>query len=133
MKLSLAIQGGLDKKFQKVIKTPASFAFFVAIHDFVGHIEDNPVLSGALLAKTKLNRELNIVTKYGYLKQIYQTVKDTKRKSDADMGHARNMALLDLNKIRNNDVSENNAFWKKREAFRKLTSEVYSGLNPSSV
>ena len=71
MKLSLAIQGGLDKKFQKVIKTPASFAFFVAIHDFVGHIEDNPVLSGALLAKTKLNRELNIVTKYGYLKQIY--------------------------------------------------------------
>lgn len=133
MKPSASVKSGLDKKFQKVLNTPASFAFYLAIHDFIKHIEDNAALSGRLLSKTKLNRELNIVTKYGYLKQIYQTVEDTNRKSDADMGHTRCMALLELNKIRSQDVSESNTFWKKREVFRKLTSEVYAGLNATSV
>ena len=29
----------LDRKFQKVVTTPAGFDFFMAIHDFIEHIE----------------------------------------------------------------------------------------------
>ena len=133
MKMPKKVKIGLDKKFQKVLKTPASFNFYVAIHDFVEHIELNPVLSDCLLAKTKLNIETNITNKYGYLKQIYQGVEDAQSTSGADIGHTRCMALLEINKIRNKELSETNSFWKKRELFRNLTGEIYKRLSPGLV
>ncbi len=123
----------LDKKFQKVIETPAGFDFFVAIHDFVEHIESNASLSASLSSRVKLNQELNIPNKYAYLKQIYQGLEDAETKSNADLGHARYAVLIELNRIRGKEVSESNSFWKKRELFRRLTSEIYQRLNPTTV
>lgn len=122
-------KSGLDKKFQKVLKTPASFAFFVAIHDFIEHIELNSPLSDSLSSRIKLNRELKIPSKYGYLKQIYQGLEDADIKSNTDLGHARYMIIQDLKRIQNENFSESNSFWKKRELFRKLTGEIYERLN----
>lgn len=119
----------LDKKFQKVAKTPAGFAFFVAIHDFIEHIESNPALSKNLSDRLKPNREMNIPTKYGHLKKIYQGLEDADIKSDADLGHARYMVIRELERIRRNDLSESNSFWKKRELFRKLAAEIYERLS----
>lgn len=127
------VKSDLDKKFQKVLKTPASFDFFVAIHDFVEHIELNLSLSKNLSPSLKSNRELNISNKYGLLKQIYQGLEDSHSKNNIDLGHARYMVVADLNRIKNQDVSENNLFWKKRELFRKLTGEIYERLNPDPV
>jgi len=133
MKLSGKVKIGLDKKFQKVLKTPAGFDFFVAIHDFIEYIELNSSLSDNLSSRIKPNRDLNIPNKYSYLKQIYQGLEDADIKSNADLGHSRYAVLLELNKIRNKDVSESNSFWKKRELIRKLTSEIYNRLNPEPV
>ena len=127
------VKSDLDKKFQKVLKTPAGFDFFVAIHDFIEHIESNLPLSDSLSCRIKPNRELNIPNKYNYLKQIYQGLEDANSKSDVDLGHARYMALIELNKIRNKDISGTNSFWKKRELFRKLTGEIYERLSPDPV
>ncbi len=127
------VKSGLDKKFQKVLKTPAGFDFFVAIHDFIEHIELNSSLSDSLSSRIKSNRELNIPSKYSYLKQIYQGLEDADIKSNIDLGHARYAVLLELNRIRNKDVSESNSFWKKRELLRKLTGEIYNRLNPEPV
>jgi len=41
--------------------------------------------------------------------------------------------ILELNKIKNKDVSESNSFWKKRELIRRLTGEIYNRLNPDVV
>lgn len=131
MKLLEKVKSDLDEKFQKVLKTPASFAFFVAIHDFIEHIELNSSLSDSLSSRTKHNRELKIPNKYGYLKQIYQGMEDANIKSNIDLGHARYMIIQDLNKIRNKNFSESNSFWKKRDLFRKLTGEIYERLNPN--
>ena len=133
MKLLGKVKSGLDKKFQKVLKTPAGFDFFVAIHDFIEYIELNSSLSDSLSSRIKSNRELNIPSKYSYLKQIYQGLEDINIKSNVDLGHARYAVLLELNRIRNKDVSESNSFWKKRELFRKLTDEIYNRLNPEPV
>jgi hypothetical protein len=133
MKLQGKVKIGLDKKFKKVQETPAGFDFFVAIHDFIEHIELNSSLSEGLSSRKKTNRELNIPGKYNYLKQIYQGVEDANVKTNADLGHNRYAVLLELNRIRNKDVSESNSFWKKRELSRKLTSEIYEILNPSQV
>lgn len=119
---------GLDRKFQKVSQTPASFNFFVAIHDFIEYIELNPSLSGGLSLRLKANQELDIQNKYGYLKQIYQGVEDINIKTNKDLGHARYAVIRDLNKIQINDVSESNSFWKKRELSRKSTDEIYQRL-----
>lgn len=119
---------GLDKKFRIVLQTPASFGFFEAIHDFVKYIELNPSLSGGLSLRIKANRELDIQNKYGYLKQIYQGVEDIAIDSNADLGHDRYSVIRDLSRIQSNDVSDSNAFWKKRELSRKLTDEVYNRL-----
>jgi len=127
------VKSDLDEKFQKVLKTPASFAFFVAIHDFIKHIELNSSLSDSLLSRTKPNRELNIPNKYNHLKEIYQGLEDIDTKSGADLGHVRYMVVQDLNKIRNKNFSESNSFWKKRELFRKLTGEIYERLNPNTI
>ena len=69
-------KSGLDKKFQKVLQTPASFDFFVAVHDFIQYIELNRPLSDILSHRLKANRESGIPIKYDYLKQIYQGVED---------------------------------------------------------
>jgi len=131
MKLLEKVKSGLDEKFQKILKTPASFDFFVAIHDFVEYIELNSSLSNNLSSFIKSNREMRIPNKYGYLKQIYQGIEDINIKSNVDLGHERYMVLVELNKIRNKDVSESNSFWKKRELFRKLTGEIYEILSPN--
>lgn len=125
MKLPGKKRSDLDKKFKKVAETPASFDLFVAIHDFVEYIELQPALAAGLSSKIKLNRELDISTKYNYLKQIYQGLEDANIKTNADLGHTRYSVIRDLARIQNNDVSDSNAFWKKRELFRKLTGEVY--------
>lgn len=127
------IKNDLDKKFQKVLKTPEGFDFFMAIHDFIGHIESNSSLSGVLSSRVKSNRELKIPGKYGYLKQIYQGIEDVHGKTGVDLGHTRYMTLIELNKIKNKNVSENNPFWKKRELSRKLTGEIYKRLRPEIV
>lgn len=133
MKLLAKVKSGLDKKFQKVLKTPESFAFFVAIHDFIQYIELNASLSNNLSPRIKINLELNIPNKYNYLKQIYQGLEDANSKTDVDLGHARYAVLVELNRIRNKNVSEINSFWKKREVFRRWIGEIYERLNPSSV
>ncbi|MEK7555654.1 MAG: hypothetical protein AAB516_02465 [Patescibacteria group bacterium] len=123
----------LNKKFQKVIKTPAGFDFFVTIHDFIKYIESNSSLSDILSRRIKSNRDLNIPNKYEYLKQIYQGIEDANTKSDIDLGHQRYIALRDLNLIRNKNFSEGNPFWKKRELSRKLIGEIYERLSPNSA
>jgi len=119
----------LDKKFQRVLETPASFDFFVAIHDFIEHIELDPSLSGGLSERIKANRELDIANKYGYLRKIYQGLEDINTKSNIDLGHTRYMVIQELSKIQNKDVSESNSFWRKRELSRKLTGIIYERLN----
>jgi hypothetical protein len=133
MKLLGKVKNDLDKKFQKVIKTPASFDFFVAIHDFIEHVELNSSLSSILLSSTKPNREQNIPNKYNHLKQVYQGLEDVNGKPGVDLGHARCMVLVELNRIKNKNVSESNSFWKKRELFRKLTEEIYGRLSPDYI
>ena len=122
------LHSNLSKKFQKVSTTPASFAFFVAIHDFVSFIEVNSALAKGLSDRIKINKELDIGSKYGYLRKIYQGLEDINTKSTADLGHDRYMALQDLNRIQNKQLSDNNSFWKKRELSRKLAGMVYERL-----
>lgn len=118
-------KAALDKKFQKVAETAPSFDLFIAIHDFIKHIELNAEFTEALSARIKANKELNIADKYGYLKQIYQGLEDMNTKSNADLGHARYAVIRELTQIKNNGQSESNSFWKKRESSRKLTAIVY--------
>lgn len=129
MKSLVKTKSDLDKKFQKVLQTPASFDFFVAIHDFIKHIELNPILFKGLSDRVKANRELDIAAKYDYLKKIYQGLEDINTKSNVDLGHARYMVIQELSKIQKKDVSENNSFWKRRELSRKLTGIIYERLN----
>ncbi len=133
MAVSTKVKTGLDKKFQKITATPASFDFFVAIHDFVEHIETNASLAKGLSSRLKSNRELNIPNKYNHLKQIYQGLEDAHDTSGVDLGHNRYAVLIELNRIKINDVSESNSFWKKRELFRKLTGEIYRQLTPEAT
>ena len=125
--------GGLGERFQKVTKTLASFEFFVAIHDFVEYIENNPPLRKIVSAKNSQNLELKIPAKYDYLKLIYQGINDSETKSNTDLGHSRYAIILELNKIKNNDVSDSNSFWKKREVIRKFATDIYNRLTPSST
>lgn len=119
----------LNKKFRKVLKTPASFAFFVAIHDFIKYIELNSALSKSLSRHIKTNRDLGIPAKYGYLKQIYQGIEDANTRSNDDLGHERYTIVRDLNLIQDEETFDRNVFWKKRETFRKLTVEIHERLN----
>ncbi len=120
MKLPKKEKINLDKKFQNILKTPASFDFFVAIHDFIKIIELN---------KLCINQDPNISKKYEYLKRIYQGLEDADNKSNIDLGHERYSIILELNRIRNKDTSESNSFWKKRELFRRLAGEIYEVLS----
>ncbi len=112
----------LDKKFKNVLKTPASFDFFVAIRDFVKVIELNK-------GGVKISKDISISKKYEYLKRIYQGLEDIDNSSNVDLGHDRYAVILELNRIRNEDVSESNSFWKRRELFRKLVGEIYERLS----
>ena len=60
MVLQIKMKSDLDKKYSKVIKTPASFEFFIAIHGFIKYIEQNPILSESLSFRIKTNRNLGI-------------------------------------------------------------------------
>ena len=133
MKISGKTKRDLDKKFQTVLKTPASFEFFVAIHDFIEHIESSSSLASGLSSRLKSNQQQKIPNKNDHLKQIYQGLEDAGGKPGVDLGHARCMVLVELNRIKNKDASENNSFWKKRELFRKLTGEIYEKLCPDYV
>lgn len=129
MKQAGKTRSDLDKKFKKVLATPASFAFFVAIHDFIEHIESDPSLAKGLSDRIKENRELDVTNKYNYLRKIYQGLEDINVKSDADLGHARYAVVLELGRIQNNDVSDSNSFWKKRELSRKLVGMIHERLS----
>lgn len=129
MKISEKRKADLDKKFKKVLETPASFDFFTAIHDFIKHIELNSFLSAGLSSRVKINRELDIASKYDYLKKIYQGLEDMNMKSGVDLGHARYMIIRELNQIKNKEILGSNSFWKKRELFRKLAGIIYERLN----
>jgi hypothetical protein len=125
---SIKRKADLEKKFQRVATTPASFELFLAIHDFVDHVEANAFLVSGLSSKIKANRELDISSKYAHLKKIYQGLEDIAVKSKNDLGHTRYMTMQELGKIKEADVSESNSFWRKRELFRRLTSTVYERL-----
>jgi hypothetical protein len=129
VKLSKTIKQDLAEKFRKVVDAPEGFGLFEAIHDFIEEIELQPAFSADLSYRTKINRDLNIPTKYGYLRQIYQGLEDAHAKAGRDLGHARFTNVRDLNRIKNQDLSDNNFFWKKRALFRKLAGEVYERLN----
>lgn len=118
----------LDKKIQKVVDTPASFAFFVAIHDFIECVETDPVLVKAF-TKLKIDPEKNLSTKYGHLKQIHRGIKDLGIPLGDDLGHDRNVVVRDLGRIRGKEMSDSNSFWKKRELWRKLATEVHGKIN----
>jgi hypothetical protein len=124
---------GLDKKFQKVEQTPAGFALYVAIHDFIEFVEADKALSREISHRNKINKELDIPAKYAFLKQVYQGLEDIGSDTAGDLGHDRYSAIRDLSRIKNNDLSENNAFWKKREVYRKLTGVVYKRLSEPEV
>ena len=129
MKTLKKSKSDLDKKFQRVLETPASFDFFVAVHDFIKHIELNPALALGLSERVKANRELNIRNKYDYLRKIYQGLEDINIQSNSDLGHVRYMVIKELSQIQKKETSESNSFWRKRELFRKLTGLVYERLN----
>ncbi len=129
MKSIKKTKSGLSKKFQKILETPASFDFFMAIHDFIEYIELSPALAVGVSSRIKINREMDIPSTYGYLRQIYQGLEDINTKSTADLGHARYGVIKELNRIQNKDVSESVSLWKKRELFRKLAGEVYTRLD----
>jgi len=113
-------KANLGKKLQKMLATPAGFAFYVAVHDFVEVIEVNADLS----------RQLSKDLKYGHLKQIHRGIKDVSVRSQEDLGHERYMVLNDLRRIQNEERSDGNSLWKKRELFRKLALEIYGRLEP---
>jgi hypothetical protein len=112
--------GTLKKKLQKVIETPAGFAFFVAIHDFVEHIELYASSAG-------------LPVKYSQLKQIHQGIKDTKVHSEKDLGHERYMTIQDLTRIQKQELSDSNPLWKKREVLRSLSVEVYERIEAKAT
>jgi len=118
----------LEKKFRKVIAAPENFLLYTAIHDFVDCIEKNTVLSSKLSRRTAINKDLKLPAKYSHLKEVYQGIKDATDDSEKDLGHNRYMAINDLKRIKNNEFSESNTFWKKRETLRRLTAEVHERL-----
>jgi hypothetical protein len=122
------IKSGLDQKCSEVRETPASFRFFVTLHDFVKYVESTPSFGVFFGSAKKGNRAAEISPKYSVLKQVYQGIEDIDIHTAADLGHDRYVAIRELNLIRKEDVSENNSFWKRREALRKLVGEIHETL-----
>lgn len=129
MKQSQKIKLVLGKKFKKVKETPANFAFFVSIHDFIAFIESTPSFKMFLKKTGAASRISELPLKYFLLEEIHQGIEDLDQKTTEDLGHNRYVAIRELNLIRNNDVSDSNSFWKRREAFRKIAEETYKVLD----
>lgn len=108
----------IGKRLDRVAKTPAGFELFVAIHDFVERFEAHASFS-----------RLTLPSKYRYLKEVHQGIKDTGAKPEGDLGHERYMIVQDLIRIKQKDVSDSNPLWKKREALRAVSADVYEILN----
>ena len=108
-------------------ETPASFNFFVSLHDFVQYIESTPSFK-IFFRSAKGGRASEIPQKYSILRQIYQGIEDIDIRTTNDLGHDRYVAIRELSLIRSKDVSENNSFWKRRESLRKLAGEIHKTL-----
>lgn len=121
------IKSVLDRKLRKVRETPAGFTFFVSLHDFVQYIESTPSFA-VFLNIGKGSRASEISPRYSILKEVYQGIEDLDVRTTNDLGHNRNVAIRDLNLIRNNDVSENNLFWKRRELLRKIACDIHQAM-----
>ena len=130
------IKLALNRKLKKVRETPASFTFFVSIHDFVQYVESTPSFKVFFSGVKKGSRASEIPSKYSVLKEIYQGIEDIDIKATNDLGHNRYVAIRDLNFIRNNNFSDNNSFWKHREILRKVACDthqaIYNYLSESS-
>lgn len=118
----------LSQKFEKIKETPASFAFFVSIHNFIKFIESTPSFNIVLKKAGTASRDRELPLKYFLLKEIHQGIEDLDRKTTEDLGHNRYIVIRELNLIRNNDTSDSNSFWKRREVLRKIAGETYKVL-----
>ena len=128
MKSAEKIKSALAKKTKEVRETPAGFAFFVSVHDFVEHIESTPSFAVFFSGAKKGSRAKELSAKYAVMKQIYQGIEDIDVRTTSDLGHDRYVAIRDLSLIRSKNVSENNSFWKQRELLRKLVGEIHETL-----
>ncbi|MBI5220268.1 MAG: hypothetical protein HY978_00320 [Candidatus Liptonbacteria bacterium] len=128
MKSAAKTKAALDQKLKKISETPASFNFYVCLHDFVEHIESTRSFD-VFFSPTKGRRAAEIPKKYAVLKQIHQGIKDVKSPTSSDVGHDRYVAIRELSLIRKQDLSENNSFWRNRESFRKLASDIHRTLS----
>src|SRR4029077_2228695 len=107
--------------------------FFVVLHDFVEYVESIPSFEAFFdqpktAAAKKASRTDEISAKYLILKQIYRGIEDIDLRTTDDLGHDRYVAIRELGLIRKGDLSENNSFWKRREALRKVVSEIHKTL-----
>ena len=125
---SKRIKSVLDQKLKKVRETPASFTFFVSLHDFVQYIESTPSFSVFFSCAKKGGRASELSARYSIMRQVYRGIEDIDVRTEDDLGHDRYVAIRELNSIRNKDVSETNSFWKHREILRKLASEIHGIL-----
>ena len=122
------IKSNLDRKIKKVRETPASFTFFVSLHDFVEYIESTPSFAVFFSKAKKGSRAKELSARYAVMKQIYQGIEDIDVRTADDLGHDRFVAIRDLSSIRNKNFSDSNAFWKQREILRKLAGEIHETL-----
>jgi hypothetical protein len=122
------IQSVLDQKLKKVRETPASFPFFVSLHDFVQYIESTPSFAVFFSGAKRGSRAAELSPKYFVMKQVYQGIEDIDVQTTNDLGHDRYVAIRELSSIRNKDLSENNSFWKRRELLRKVAGETHQML-----
>ena len=123
------IKATLDRKIKDVRETPAGFPLFVSLHHFVEYIEAIPSFKIFLGPAKKGSRTAEISPKYAVLKQVYQGIEDIDINTTDDLGHDRYVAIRELGLIRKKDLSENNSFWKRREALRKLATEIHITLD----
>jgi hypothetical protein len=128
MKSTEKIKSVLDQKIKEVRETPASFSFFVSLHDFVEYIERTPSFAVFFSGTKKGSREKELTAKYAIMRKVYQGIEDIDISTTADLGHDRYVAIRDLNLIRSKNVSDNNSFWKQREILRKLAGEIHGTL-----
>jgi hypothetical protein len=118
----------LDKRLKEVRETPASFPFFVSLHDFVQYIESTPSFAPFFSAAKRGSRAAELSPKYFVMRQVYQGVEDIDIRTTKDLGHDRYVAIRELSLIRNKDFSENNSFWKRRELLRKVAGDTHKTL-----
>ena len=128
MMTSEKIRVVLDQKIKEVRETPASFTFFVSLHNFVEYIEVTPAFAVFFSGAKKGSRAKELTAKYAIMRKVYQGVEDIDVRTTADLGHDRYVAIRDLCLIRDKNVSENNSFWKQREILRKLAGEIHGTL-----